>query len=370
MRAKVASIIFRLAVAVALAVSAALLVDYLRPLPAFCDMQGGCETVRASALGRAGPLMPLLGLGGFGTLMLLSLWPSQRNTKLLVTFALLGGIAGIALLLGQAFVIGAFCKLCVVVDTAAIVAAACALVMRRSGIAFDSPRLSTERWLWGGASFLSVAVPIVIGVVEPSPPLPREVAELWKPGKINVIEVTDFQCPFCRRLHPKMYAVLRDYGDKVHHVRLNMPLKSHPQARDAARAYVCADRQGKAEELAHALFQTTDLSPQNCEKLAQELGLAMDAFRSCIQDPATDARIDAEMVRIRAMGFEGLPTVWIGSERLRGGLHSEERIRDAFARAEAELHGHTGRSAGFFWGMLAAGVLGLGVVALRMGRSS
>jgi len=367
-RAKVASIIFRLAVSVALAVSAALLVDYLRPLPAFCDTGGGCETVRESALGRAGVLMPSLGLAGFASLMLLSLWPSRRSARFLLGFALLGGVAGAALLFAQAFVIGAFCQLCVVVDVAAIVAASAAVVMHRSGVAFESPRLSTERWLWGSASVLSIAIPLLIGVVQPSPPLPREVVELWKPGKINVIELSDFQCPYCRRLHPTMNAVLSEYGDKVHYVRLNMPLKSHPQARDAARAFVCADRQGRGEAMADALFETRDLTSKNCEKLAEGLGLAMDAYRSCIQDAATDARIDAEIARIRSMGFEGLPTVWIGNERLRG-LQPEAKIRDAFAKAQEELEGSSRRSAGFLWGALAAGVLGVGIVALRMGRS-
>lgn len=367
MRAKVASIIFRLAVSVALAVSAALLVDYLRPLPAFCDTQGGCETVRASALGQAGPLMPLSGLAGFASLMLLSLWPGRRSARLLVPFAVLGGLSGAALLFAQAFVIGAFCQLCVVVDVAAIVAAVAAIAMHRSGIAFESPRLSTERWLWGSASVLSIAIPLLIGVVQPSPPLPREVVELWKPGKINVIELSDFQCPYCRRLHPRMNAVLSEYGDKVHFVRLNMPLRSHPQARDAARAFVCADRQGKGEAMADALFETRDLTSQNCEKLAEGLGLEMTAYRSCVQAKETDARIDAEIARIRAMGFEGLPTVWIGNERLRG-LQPEGKIRDAFARAVEELEGSPRRTASYFWGALAAGVLGVGLVALRMGR--
>ena len=369
MRAKVASIIFRLAVSVALAVSAALLVDYLRPLPAFCDMQGGCETVRATALGQAGPLMPGLGLAGFGSLMLLSLWPSRRNARLLVTFAVLGGLAGAALLFAQAFVIGAFCQLCVVVDVSAIVAALAAVALRRGEVTFESPRLSTERWLWGSASVLSTAIPILIGVVQPSPPVPRAVAELWKPGKINVVELSDFQCPYCRRLHPKMNTLLSEYGDKVHFVRLNMPLKSHPQARDAARAFVCAGRQGKGEAMADALFESRDLTPQNCEKLAEGLGLAMDAYRACIADPTTEARIEADIDRIRGMGFNGLPTVWIGSERLRG-LQTEDKIRDAFARAAAELEGSSNHSTSYFWGALAAGVVGVGIVALRMGRAS
>lgn len=369
MRSSVALVIFRLAIAVALAVSAALLIDYLRPLPAFCDGEGGCGAVRASTMGRIGPLMPAVGLGGFASLMALSLMPEGRLSRLLLPLTALGGLAAAALLLVQAFVIGAFCQLCVVVDVSAIVATGALLLHARAPLVPTSASPAMERWLWGSASVLSILVPVAIGLVQPSPPVPREILELWKPGKLNVVEMSDFQCPFCRKLHPAMAKVLADYGDKVHVVRLNMPLKSHPQARDAARAYVCADRQGKGETMADALFESRDLTAENCEKLAEQIGLSLPDFRACVADAATEARIEAEIARVRASGFQGLPTVWIGSERLRG-FQSEKRLREAFERAAADT-GHRGlASENILWGALAAGVAGIGIVALRMGRKA
>lgn len=368
MRSSVALVIFRLAISVALAVSAALLVDYLRPLPAFCDGSGGCEAVRASTIGKLGPLMPLAGIVGFGTLMIASLTPGGRLFRWLVPMSIVGGVSAMGLLLVQAFVVGAFCQLCVVVDLSALVALGAVLVHVRDPLASIGTSLRTERLLWGSASALSILVPIAIGFAQPSPPVPREIVELWKPGKINVVELSDFQCPFCRRLHPAMVEVLGEYGDKVHFVRLNMPLKSHPQARDAARAFVCADLQGKGEAMADALFASRDLTREASEKLAEGLELSMSAYRACVSNPATDARIDAEIARVRASGFEGLPTVWIGNERLMG-LQPKERVRDAFARASANTdNGRLGLSANLLWGALAAGVAGIGLVALRLDR--
>lgn len=312
--------------------------------------------------------MPALGLAGFASLMALSLLREGRLSRLLLPLTAFGAVAALGLLLVQAFVIGAFCQLCVVVDVSALVALGALLVHRRASLVPTTSQ-RTELWLWGSASALSILVPVVIGVIQPSPPLPREILELWKPGKLNVIEMSDFQCPFCRRLHPAMTTVLREYGDKVHFVRLNMPLKSHPQARDAARAYVCADRQGKGEPMADALFESRDLTKDNCEKLAEGLELSMADYRACVTDPATEARIEAEIARIRAAGFQGLPTVWIGSERLRG-LQSEKRIREAFERAEADSGKQDLGSANLLWGALAAGVAGIGLVALRMGRKA
>src|SRR5689334_4080247 len=52
MASRLPTLVFRLAVLVALGVSTALLIDYLRPMPAFCDMGSGCEQIRASGRGR------------------------------------------------------------------------------------------------------------------------------------------------------------------------------------------------------------------------------------------------------------------------------------------------------------------------------
>lgn len=367
MRSSVALVLFRLAVAVGLAMSAALLVDYLRPVPAFCDLSGGCEAVRASALGRLGPLVPLTGVVGFAVWMATSL--VSNGSRWLVRMSLVAGASGALLLLVQAFILGVFCEFCVVVDLSAIAAMVAALLHTRSQPTLAS--FPSEKWLWASASALSIFIPVTIGVLRPSPPVPRPIVELWKPGKLNVIELSDFQCPYCRRLHPSMNEVLREYGDRVHFVRLNVPLKSHAHARNAARAYICADAQGKAEEMADALFSSRDLSAQGAEKLAEELGLRLSSFGECVQAPATEARIEAELARVKEAGLEGLPTVWVGGEKLRG-LQSVDKLRAAFARAEAATVDPSGIRAAInlLWGALAAGVAGVGIVTVRRGRSA
>lgn len=344
--------------------SAALLVDYLRPVPAFCDLSGGCEAVRASALGRLGPFMPMAGVVGFALWMATSL--SARRSRWLVPMSITAGVSGALLLLLQAFVVGAFCQLCVVVDLSAIVAMGAALLHARS-----QPKLvgfRAETWLWASASALSVLIPVTIGILRPSPPVPRAIAELWKPGKLNVVELSDFQCPYCRRIHPSMNQVLAEYGDKVHFVRLNVPLKSHAYARNAARGYICADAEGKAEKMADALFASRDLSPEGVEKLAEGLDLSLTSFRACVKDPATEARIEAELARVREAGLDGLPTVWVGGEKVRG-LQSVDKLRAAFERAEASSTDTSGIRAvvNLLWGALVAGIAGVGIVTVRRG---
>ncbi len=69
MTSRLPLLVLRLALLVAVAVSAALLVDYVQPLPSFCDVGSGCYKVRASGYGSILRVpVPLLGLLAFTSL--------------------------------------------------------------------------------------------------------------------------------------------------------------------------------------------------------------------------------------------------------------------------------------------------------------
>src|SRR6478735_1170872 len=67
-------------------------------------------------------------------------------------------------------------------------------------------------------------------------------APLW------VIEVSDFQCPYCKQWHDQTYNAFVDQFVKTGKVRLayvNFPLQSHVHAWPAAEAAMCAGAQGR-----------------------------------------------------------------------------------------------------------------------------
>jgi predicted DsbA family dithiol-disulfide isomerase/uncharacterized membrane protein len=376
MMARVPPLLFRLALLVAVAVSTALLIDYARPLPAFCDIGSGCEQVRHSSYAQLFHVpLPVFGILGFGTVMVFAWMKQPWARRLAHASAIVGGLGGALLLLTQALVLHVFCKLCLAVDISAMVAGLCALVFgvpragsemaAASGRGEATASSPLERWLWPAATVLALLVPVAWGAFQPSPAVPPEIASLWVPGKINVVEFADFQCPFCRRLHPEMAQLLDEYADRVHFVRLNMPLSMHPDARTAARAYCCAEDQGQATAMADALFRSESLSPEACEKLAASLGLSLTAYRACVQSAATDARIDEQVRRVRAAGLAGLPTVWIGSEVIVG-LQPLDVLRAAFAKA-------AGTRQPMRWPValaLGAGLAAVAALALRRPPSS
>ena len=75
---------------------------------------------------------------------------------------------------------------------------------------------------------------------------PRQViAKADRPTKgpasapIEMIEFSDFQCPYCESAFPTVNQVLNTYGDRIHFTYRHYPLAIHPRARPAAEASQC-----------------------------------------------------------------------------------------------------------------------------------
>jgi uncharacterized membrane protein/predicted DsbA family dithiol-disulfide isomerase len=326
-------LLLRVAALLGLAASAALLSDYVADAPSFCSAASGCGAVRASPYshvsfgGKFLPL-PLFGVLGFAALYGASLL-SRRATLLA---AGIGGVGGAWLLYVQAFVLHHFCWLCVTTDTAAVVAAVAALFLAKAKPDESDASDKLTSWAWWVLGVLALGAPLLWPLVKAAPAVPAGVLRYYVPGKLNVVEFADFQCPACRRFHAVLKPILRQYGERVHFVRLNKPLASHAYAQDAARAAVCGEAQGKREPMADALFATADLSPAGIDRVAKDVGLDEKAFESCMLDPATNARVDRESSLLVPPELEGLPTTYIGGKRLLG-VQSPEAVEDALERA-------------------------------------
>jgi protein-disulfide isomerase len=348
-----ALLVLRAAALVALLGSSALTIDYLSPVPSYCGASSGCGVVQHSGWGYLGAAripLPALGLVGFTALFTLSLLPGTRRF-VAAPVALAGGLAAAALLAVQWLAIGAFCILCVTVDSAALVAALAAAAFlwwpepksASEGAATDAnasappsssaPREPLHDGAWIALGALAVLAPLVWPSVRPAADVPREIAAYHQPGKINVIEFVDFECPFCRMYHPELKKVVDEFGPRVNFVRLDLPLAMHPRARGAARAHLCAVAKGRGEALADALMQTEDLSEQNLVRVGAKVGLDASELERCMKDPATDKAAGENEAMLTRLGLlEGLPTTFIGAKMLVGAALAPE-LREAFEQA-------------------------------------
>lgn len=321
MRRALTLAIVRTLVLVVLTASAALLYDYTRPLAAFCEAGAGCEAVRASSFAYVlGVPQPAVGLLAYMVIFGITLLRHELRRKLLFPLAAAGGLFGLVFLAIQAFVIQRFCGLCVVVDIAAIALALFAWIHRNQ----PGSEGSVPRFAWSLLGAAAVVVPLLLGAARPEPPVPAAVARFWVPGKLTIVELSDFECPFCKILHPALTQAVEPYGDKVQLVRLSIPLRSHPRARVAARAYACAKKQNRGEDMAHALFDAKDLSEDACRAIATKVGLDQPTFETCFSGPEGEEAMMRDVELARAISFKGLPTTFIGTKTLVGARGPEE----------------------------------------------
>jgi len=344
-----ALLVLRAAVLVALLGSSALTIDYLSPVPTFCGVTSGCGTVHESAWSHLGPLnvpLPALGLVCFTAVLTLSLLPGARRHAA-APLAVAGGVLALGLLALQWLKIGAFCVLCVTVDSAALVAAAAGVAFMRFGRDASDGAHTLESatdgatgeplrdGAWIALGVIAVTAPLVWPSVKPLPDVPREIAAYYEPGKINVVEFVDFQCPFCRMYQPELKRVIDEFGARVHFVRLDLPLAMHPLARGAAHAHLCAVARGRGEEMANALMATEDLSAAGLLKAGVSVGLDPKALETCMNAPETDRDAGKSEALLKRLGLlQGLPTTFVGSKMIVG-AEEAPALRAAFELAAA-----------------------------------
>lgn len=327
MRTRAVSALALVAALVGLGASIASLYDYLGPAPAFCA-ETGCQTVRASAW--AHPLgipMPALGIAYFLTMAALAF---VERPRLRLALAATGAAWAIGLIGLQAFVIHAWCKLCMIADPAAIVGGL-AVVAGARALRPTWPRLAAA------VPAVGATVLALSQISHHAPPLPAGtpacVAREQVPGEVTVVEFVDFECPFCRMLAPRLAEALRQAHVPVRVVRKMVPLPMHPHAMPAALAWCCAAAQGKGDQMADALFAAPpeQLTSDGCEKIAAHVGCDLDRYRRDL--PAMVGKVAADMLDARGGDVHSLPTVFVGGERLTGANHTSADLVAEIDRA-------------------------------------
>jgi uncharacterized membrane protein/predicted DsbA family dithiol-disulfide isomerase len=310
----------------ALVASAALAFDYLQPAPVFCSEAGGCEAVRQTAFAAVlGVPTPVVGLAGFLVLGVTVLLPGRRARVAQAGLGVLAALAG-ALLFAAQWALGHFCPYCCVVDASAI-ASGFVGVWRLVGDAGAPPPRSLVYAGAGailGAFFVPLGVGWWLGARVPGAIVAEQ--ERTPAGQVTVVDFVDFECPFCRMTHAALEPILEAHSGRVRLVRKQVPLRMHPHALDAARAACCAERLGKGDAMANALFSAPveDLTPEGCEKIALSVGLFSEPYRACIADPKTDKRIEADRATFKAARGYALPTIWVGARQLIGAQSGPE----------------------------------------------
>src|SRR3989344_1313975 len=145
-------------------------------------------------------------------------------------------------------------------------------------------------------------------------------------GKVEIVEFSDFQCPFCQQFFNTAYKEIKakyiDTG-KATLVYQHFPLSIHANAQKSAEASECANKQGKFEAYYNTLFTSgkadgTGLAVPDLKKYAVNLGLDTVKFNSCLDSGETVGAVKKDFEEGQTIGVSGTPTFIINGERIVG----------------------------------------------------
>ncbi len=155
---------------------------------------------------------------------------------------------------------------------------------------------------------------------------------------VTIVEWSDFQCPFCKRVTPTLAQIEKEYGDKVRIAFKHLPLSIHAQAPQAHAASEAAHRQGKFWEMHDRIFASQrDLSVGTLDRYAREIGLDMDRFAKDISASDVQKRIDDDLKQASKLGVTGTPSFFINGKFLSGAqpFPNFKRLIDAALKANS-----------------------------------
>ncbi len=138
-------------------------------------------------------------------------------------------------------------------------------------------------------------------------------------AQVEIVEVSDFQCPFCSRVTPTLKQIAEKWPDQVRFTFVHLPLGFHQRARPAALAASAAQRQGKFWEMHDLLFTNQKaLDDGDLKRYAKELGLDMKRFEADLKDAKLGAFVDLQAKLAGSVGARGTPNFFINGTSLRG----------------------------------------------------
>jgi thiol-disulfide isomerase/thioredoxin len=340
--------------AVAVFAASALVIDYENAGdPAFCGAESSCHKVRVSDVGswiaeklhgiQPGLKLPGLALGVFVGCIALSFFVKSPLTR-----KVQAGILGLGSLAAGFFIytqvrLSLYCAYCMVVDLATLAAFGTAsIVALRHDPSTPTERAATEVatdsstvLAWGAAVAVLTLLPFVWARYPDNPPLPKPIAALQEDGKVTIVSFTDFECPYCRKLHPTIEEL--EKRDDVVVKRKMVPLDFHKGAMPTALVYVCTPSEHQ-DALAAKLYslEGKDMTMEGALKAAASVGVSIESRARGFRRGEARAQVAADKsLFYDELAGQGVPTTWVGATLVRGA--SPERVLKAASRAGASF---------------------------------
>jgi len=151
-------------------------------------------------------------------------------------------------------------------------------------------------------------------------------------GKTIIIEFSDYNCPYCKRMAPMVKQAIKANPDlKV--VLREFPILG-PSSKYASTAALAAKMQGKYETAHFALISTKGrLTETRVNKLLAAAGLDMAKLKEDMKSPAVKTVIDRNIEIGQMLGINGTPA-FIAAQKLFPGALTPQQFSDMIQGAK------------------------------------
>jgi protein-disulfide isomerase len=165
---------------------------------------------------------------------------------------------------------------------------------------------------------------------------------------LTVYEMSDFQCPYCRRFALETFPALDSAyiaTGKVRWAFINFPLTSvHENALGAAELAMCAAQQKAFWPVHDLLYRHQDVWAPLKEpgafflSLADSAGISRPALLACVKSPSTQDAVRADAEGAERSGASSTPTFYIDGGLLVGAqpLPVFRQVLDSILRTRGE----------------------------------
>ncbi|MEE2788572.1 MAG: thioredoxin domain-containing protein [Myxococcota bacterium] len=169
---------------------------------------------------------------------------------------------------------------------------------------------------------------------------------------IAIIEFSDFECPYCKRLAdslkeaseraPKLIRYYFKHFPMDNACNRDMKRPMHENACTAARAMECAHEGGKGWALHDAMFANQNkLAPNTIKALAKDIGLDIERFTACMENQRSIEIVKSDIEAAIRLKVQGTPTWYMNGVRMVGFKTPDEIISLArrLVKDEAQKNG-------------------------------
>lgn len=137
---------------------------------------------------------------------------------------------------------------------------------------------------------------------------------------VTIVEFSDFECPYCRKLTPVLALLEGKYPGKIRRVFANFPLvRIHRSAATLAELAECAREQGRFWEAHDWMFDNPSrISSLQPQEIAAETGVNGSALEACLAAGHAANAWKRDVGLAARMGVTATPAVFINGRLVSG----------------------------------------------------